>query len=97
MMLKYIKTHFGSRVWKNLCGGLFAGAIRSVQAVAGNEAVFSLFTEYKEKKRTLYNSLSRSQRELFEKAELAEIEYAGLKEYEIFKQGFKLGKEFAKI
>lgn len=97
MMLKYIKTHFGGRVWKNLCGGLWAGAIRPVQAVADNEAVFSLFTEYKEKKRTLYNSLSRSQRELFEKAESAEIEYAGLKEYEIFKQGFKLGKEFAKI
>ena len=77
--------------------GLWAGAIRPVQAVADNEAVFSLFTEYKEKKRTLYNSLSRSQRELFEKAELAEIEYAGLKEYEIFKQGFKLGKEFSNI
>ena len=68
-----------------------------IRNVSDNEAVFLLYSEYRKAKELLYDALDSEQKRLFEEAERLESEYSTIKEFEIVKEGIKLGKAIAEV
>ena len=80
-----------------LIESLWCGALSPIRNVSDNEAVFLSYSEYRKAKELLYDALDSEQKRLFEEAERLESEYSLIKEFEIFKEGIKLGKSIAEV
>lgn len=76
---------------------LWHGALSPIHNVSENDAVYSSYVSYKECKARLWDTLDDDGKALFEQMECLESEYSAIKEYEIFKEGIRVGKGIAEL
>ena len=68
--------------------------IRALKKKKQIKTAVAITSQHKE---LLYDALDSEQKRLFEEAERFESEYSAIKEFEIFKEGIKLGKAIAEV
>ena len=76
---------------------LWSGSPSPVYNVSENDCVTKSYTRYRESREAFYDLCDEEQRKAFCEMEKYGSEYTAIKELEIFKEGLKMGKQFAEL